>query len=247
MADAAAEGRILRRWCRSAAVAACAAAVPLAGAWARWCDLSRAQRAWSRCAARAVGLDVSVRGEPPPGGVLLAANHVGYLDILALGAVAPGRFLAKAEIAGWGLVGALARWGGAVFLQRDRPRDVRAAVDRVAALLAAGERVILFPEAGVSPDARLGPFRPMLFEAAVRSGRPVVPVGLRYREPADPRAWAWIEEPSLARHLWTRVLPARRIRVEVVFGGPIPAGAGADRKILAARARSAVAEILART
>ncbi len=196
--------------------------------------------------ARAVGLEVAVRGQPPPGGVLLAANHVGYLDIPVLASVAPGRFLAKAEIAGWGLLGALARWGGTVFLQRDRPRDVRAAVDRVAGLLAAGERVILFPEAGVSPDARLGSFRPMLFEAAVRSGRPVVPVGLRYREPADPRTWAWIEEPSLARHLWTRVLPARRIRVEVVFGVPIPAGSGLGRKALAGRARDAVAEILAR-
>ncbi len=240
------DGRF-RRWARVPGVAACAAAVPVAGAWARWCDLHAAQRGWSGLTCRILGVDVSARGIVPTGGALLAANHVGYLDIPVLASVAPGRFLAKAEIAGWGLLGALARWGGAVFLRRDRPRDVRAAVDRVADLLAAGERVILFPEAGVSPDARLGSFRPMLFEAAVRSGRPVVPVGLRYRDPADPRVWAWIEEPSLARHLWTRVLPARRIRVDVVFGAPIPAGPGIGRKDLAARARDAVAEILAAT
>ena len=207
---------------------------------------TRALRVWSGIAARAVGLEIEPEGPEPPPAALVAANHVGYLDILALGAVVPGRFVAKAEIAGWPFLGALARWGGTVFLDRERPRDCVPWVDRLARVLESGERVILFPEAGVSPDGRtLGAFRPMLFEASVRSGAPVVPVALRYEHPDDPRVWAWIDEPSLWQHLRARVLPADRIRVRVRCGEPIdPKGVG-DRKALADAAREAVARLLA--
>lgn len=175
----------------------------------------------------------------------MAANHVGYLDILALGVTSPGRFLAKAEVAGWPLLGVLARCGGAVFVERERPR---ASLDAVAALeryQAAGETVVFFPEAGVAPDAlTLGPFRPMVFEACVRTGRPAVPAALRYTQPSDPRVWGWIEEPSLWRHLWNRLLPAGRIEVTVRFGEPLYPEPGTDRKALAARTRTAVLDLL---
>ncbi len=207
---------------------------------------ARALRAWSAIAARAVGLEIEPEGPEPPPAALVAANHVGYLDILALGAVVPGRFVAKAEIAGWPFLGALARWGGTVFLDRERPRDCVPWVDRLARVLEGGERVLLFPEAGVSSDGRtLGAFRPMLFEASMRSGAPVVPVALRYVYPDDPRVWAWIDEPSLWQHLRARVLPADRIRVRVLCGAPIDPRSVGDRKALAEAAREAVARLLA--
>ena len=212
--------------------------------WARCGALERAMGVWSRMTARAVGLEVRARGTPAPAGTLVAANHVGYLDILALGATTPGRFLAKAEIAGWPLLGWLARQGGTVFLERERPRHVREWIDLLVQFLGRGERLILFPEAGVSPDGvSLEPFRPMVFEAAVRAGRPVVPVALCYVEPEDPRVWAWTDEPSLWKHLWHRVLPAGRIVVEVRFGRPLFPDAD-GRKGLARRARDEVARMM---
>ncbi|GAB4257315.1 lysophospholipid acyltransferase family protein [Deferrisoma sp.] len=226
-------------------VAAAALASPAFGLYARVGGWRRAMPAWARCCAAALGLRVERTGpEPPPGG-LVVANHVGYLDILCLGATVPGRFVAKAEIDGWPFFGALARWGGTVFLDRDRPRDCRPWIDELAALLAAGERVILFPEAGVSPDGRtLGPFRPMLFEAARRAGTPVVPVAIAYTDPPDPRVWAWIDEPDLWRHLRTRFLPAGPVRAEVRLAEPLDPAAFPDRKALAEAARRAVAERL---
>lgn len=225
-------------------VAVAAATVPLAflsreGRWA-W-----PMRTWARGVARCVGLRVSARGSLPPPGALVAANHVGYLDVLALGAVAPGRFVAKAEIAGWGGLGFLARRGGTVFAERERPRESLPVIAAVARRLVAGDRVILFPEAGVAGDGTtLGPFRPMVFEAAVRADAPVVPAALRYLRPAEPRVWAWIDEPNLWRHLRTRVLPAPGIEVEVRFGPPLDRDPGDDRKTLAARARDAVRDLL---
>lgn len=230
------------RWI-GAAVAALAS--PAFGLYARIGGWRRAMPAWARFCAAALGLRVERTGpEPPPGG-LVVANHVGYLDILCLGATVPGRFVAKAEIEGWPFFGALARWGGTVFLDRDRPRDCLPWVDQVADLLARGERVILFPEAGVSPDGQtLGPFRPMLFEAAHRAGAPVVPVAIAYTDPPDPRVWAWIDEPDLWRHLRTRFLPAGRVRAEVRVDEPLDPAAFPDRKSLAEAARRAVAERL---
>ncbi len=200
-----------------------------------------ALRAWCRWAARAVGLSLSNRGPEPPPGCLVAANHVGYLDIVALGGSVTGRFVAKSEIAGWPLLGLIARWGGTAFIDRERLRRSRSFLDEVAQMLEEGERILLFPEGGVSPDGvTLRAFHPMLFEACVRTGRPVVPAVLRYVEPADPGAWAWIEEPSLWRHLRSRVLRQRRIAVEVRFGEPLWPAHGEDRKALAERARLAL-------
>jgi 1-acyl-sn-glycerol-3-phosphate acyltransferase len=204
-----------------------------------------AVRLWCAAAGRAVGLHVGVRGAVPPSGCLVAANHVGYLDPLALGSVVPGRFLAKSEVARWPLLGMLSRWGGVQFVQRDRPRAVSVVLDAVARCVAAGERTLVFPEARVSPDGlSVGPFHPMVFEASVRSGCPVVPAALCYTYPRDPRVWGWFDEPSLWHHLWTRVLPAERIEVEVRFGKPLWPEPGADRKLLAASARSSVLELM---
>lgn len=201
---------------------------------------------WSALTAGALGLRVTREGRPPPPGSLVAANHVGYLDILALGLTAPGRFLAKAEVARWPLLGFLARCGGVVFVDRERPRASLAAVRALERHQAAGETVVFFPEAGVAPDATtLGEFRPMVFEACARTGRPAVPAALRYTRPSDPRVWGWIDEPSLWRHLWRRLLPAGRIDVTVRFGEPLYPDPGTGRKELAARARAAVLQLLA--
>jgi len=234
--------RVLRLPGVFAAAVAGFALAPLAAAGGR----NLAVRLWCSLAAWAVGLRVRVRGPLPQGGCLVVANHVGYLDPLALGSAAPGRFLAKSEVAGWPLLGRLSRWGGMQFVKRDSPRAVSAVLETLVSRLRRGERALLFPEARVSPDAlTLGPFHPMVFEACVRSGRPVIPAALCYLRPPAPRVWGWFDEPSLWRHLWTRVLPAGGVEVEVRFGEPLLPQAGAGRKELAARAREAVLSLLA--
>jgi 1-acyl-sn-glycerol-3-phosphate acyltransferase len=195
--------------------------------------------------AAALGLRVTRTGRLPPPGSLVVANHVGYLDILALGSAVTGRFVAKSEIAGWPGLGLIARSLGTLFIERERPRSVRTAVDRLERDLAQGERILLFPEGGVNPAGRgVLPFRAMLFEASLRTGAACVPVALRYTAPGDPRVWAWIEEPNLLRHLWRRVLPAGEIRVEVRFGEPLAPRPGEDRRELAERARREVLRLL---
>lgn len=232
-----------------------AARIPLLAlvlVWAVPCSLlalagfrRAAMNAWCAAAARAVGLRVHRAGAAPEAGCLVVANHVGYLDILALGTAAPGGFLAMAEIARWPLLGALTRVSGALFVDRSRPRSAVPFLTEMEQRFAAGERILLFPEARVSPDGRtLGPFRPMLFEPCAGAGIPVVPVGIRYTRPDDPRVWAWIDEPNLWRHLWQRVLLRAPVEVEVRIGSMLTPLPGEDRKTLAERARREVSRLL---
>lgn len=204
-----------------------------------------AMRVWCAAAAAAVGLRVRLVGAPPSVGCLVVSNHLGYLDILALGATAPGCFLAMKEIAHWPLLGRLTRLSGAIFVDRGKPRSALPFLRELAQRFASGERVLLFPEAQVSSDGKtLGPFRPMFFQACADCGVLMVPVALRYSGPVDRQTWAWIEEPGLWRHLWMRVLPASRLSVEVRFGAPLRPGNGEDRKALAGRAWREVARLL---
>jgi 1-acyl-sn-glycerol-3-phosphate acyltransferase len=194
----------------------------------------------------AVGVEVDVRGARPllAGPVLLVANHVSWLDVQALGAVAGTRFIAKAEVRNWPVVGALAARLGTLFIRRGHFRDAMRVKNALAKLFVAGERVAVFPEATTTDGTRLGTFHPALFQAAIDAAIPVQPVAIRIREvdgtPAA--AAAFIDDMTFAESL-ARVLARPRLVVELTFGPPIWS-ADQTRRQLATRCRSFVADAL---
>jgi 1-acyl-sn-glycerol-3-phosphate acyltransferase len=160
-------------------------------------------------AARAVflpllrhGLQWTVDGAghiPTRGGVILASNHVSYLDPLTLAFVADRRgrrvrFLAKAELFEARGLGALLRAGHQIPVKRGTA-DASGALGAAVAALASGESVAVFPEGTISQD-----FEPMRGKSgtarlAQQSGAPVVPVGLwgshRILTKGRKPAWRW--------------------------------------------------------
>jgi len=66
---------------------------------------------WSARLLNMLGVDCRVHGRlgVDGGNVLIVANHVSWLDIFVLNAICPVRFVAKAELARWPLVGNLVR------------------------------------------------------------------------------------------------------------------------------------------
>jgi len=211
----------------------------------------RARRLLSARLARsttdALGLRMRVTGAVPTGDDrprLYVANHVSWLDIYALGAWWPARFVAKMETASWPLAGTIARRFDALFIVRGSFRDAARVKARVAAALAAGDSVVVFPEATTTDGTRLERFHPALFQAAIEAGAVVQPVALRYRKPdgSPCPAAAFVGDDTFAASL-CRVLREPAIQVDVHVG-PALSPAGWTRRELAARSQTAVAGAL---
>ncbi|MEU3454460.1 lysophospholipid acyltransferase family protein [Micromonospora sp. NPDC006766] len=204
-----------------------------------------ALRGWARGTLRAVGVRLVVRGRLPRRPALLVANHVSWLDILAVLAVGPARLVAKREVREWPVVGPLAAAGGTVFVDRSRPRDLPTTVGRVTAALRAGHSVAVFPEGttwcGTAVDCRPGRgFRPAAFQAAVDAGAPIVPLRLTYRCAGVPTTLAAFLG---AETLWAslrRVLAAEDLTVSVVIAAALHPVGNADRRVLARAAESVI-------
>jgi len=207
---------------------------------------SRWRHAVERGSARmlaAIGVEVRVRGARPllSGPVLLIANHVSWLDIHALGAVAGTRFVAKTEVRGWPLVGTMAARFGTIFHRRGHRRDALRVKNLLAKLLVTGERIVVFPEGTTTDGGRLERFHAALLQAAIDAAIPVQPVAIRHVEPdgTPSVAAAFVDDMTFADSL-ARILTRPSIVTELVFGPPIWA-ADKTRRELADRCRSFVA------
>lgn len=189
--------------------------------------------------ARAHDLDVRVEGEIPRGRALIVANHVSYLDPIAILPLCPAIPIAKGDVAGWPLIGPIATGLGVVFVERSDPAERIATLRRIHALLARGAPVLNFPEGTTTPGDSVAPFWRGSFGIAQRLEVPVVPVAVRYRDPE----LAWFGEATFLPHYWRTV---RRPRVEVAlrFGPPMHPRTGEPAEAMAARARGIIRHML---
>jgi 1-acyl-sn-glycerol-3-phosphate acyltransferase len=135
-----------------------------------------AARTGHRLALRMVeinGLQISVRGPVPSGPVVLASNHLGYLDPIVIGALLPLAAIAKSELAGWPFLGRVAAHVGTLFIRRGSAHHGALVLRRALRRLAAGVPVLNFPEGTTTDGSRpLLSFRRGLFGIARRPGGP---------------------------------------------------------------------------
>jgi 1-acyl-sn-glycerol-3-phosphate acyltransferase len=197
----------------------------------------------SRLLLRALDIEL-VAPDPPREAGLLIANHISWIDILAIVSVAPAWFVAKQEVRRWPVIGALASRAGTVFLVRERARAVVAANASIVDRLRRGETVVVFPEGTTTDGIGVRPFHAALLEPARMAGRPVHPVAISYHEPGGRRslAAAYCADTSFAASL-VRVARASKIRAHLRFLEPLPT-AGAHRRELARAARDRIEEAL---
>lgn len=174
----------------AAATLVCATgAILTAGLPPRGAGVTFFARLWSRWWLAASCMRVE-RTPPPvlPGAVYLA-NHVSWYDIPALIVSLPGRirFVAKHSLFRIPIFGRALRAGGFVPVDRkDRSRakeSFQAAIDE----LRRGGSLVLFPEGTRSRDGRVHAFQRGGFLLALKSGLPIVPVGVDGTYHALPR------------------------------------------------------------
>jgi len=199
-------------------------------------------RWWSGKMLRILGIEVEAPlGLTDAGPLLIVANHVSWLDILVLHALCPhARFVSKAGVRHWPLIGSLTLAAGTLFIERESKRDALRVVHHMAEALKAGDTLAVFPEGTTADGHALLPFHANLLQAALSAEVPVQPVALRYAdEQASPSAAAaYVGTTTLASSLWS-VVRARGLRVHVRVLPVLPIE-GRDRRALAEAARAAI-------
>ena len=139
--------------------------------------------AWSRCLLAASLLRLKVEREAaidPRGRYIFMANHQSLFDIPVLLATLPGqtRFLAKKSLFripffGWALSAM-----GFIPVDREDRSQARTVFSSAFDRLTDGTSVLIFPEETRSLTGQLLPFQRGGFLLALKSGLPIVPVGL---------------------------------------------------------------------
>ena len=112
---------------------------------------------------------------------LLISNHISWLDIHAINAFKPIRFVAKSEVENWPIFGWMAKQLGTVFIKRGNSRNAAQVVNHMAHILQS-ESICIFPE-GTSTDGKtVLPFKSNLFESAHQAQIDVLPITIQYKE-----------------------------------------------------------------
>jgi 1-acyl-sn-glycerol-3-phosphate acyltransferase len=225
-----------------------------AGLWTILTVFPRLERAdrearvhtWAQAMLQRAGIELSVNGLPVKDGpVLLVANHLSWLDIVVLHASRYCRFVSKADIKHWPLVGTLAGGAGTLYIERESRRDAHRVVHHMADRLMLGEVLAVFPEGTTGDGIKLKPFHANLLQAAISTEAPVQPIALRFVDAETGQtnfAPRYIDDDSIFVSIW-ETLCVRRLRAEVVFGEPQQCN-GRDRRTWAADLQAEIERLL---
>ena len=139
-------------------------------------------RLWAHIYLRIAGIKVSVTGiekvATPP--YIFMCNHQSTLDIFALlsSLRLPFKWIAKKELFSVPFLGWALKSGRNISLDRENPRKGLKAMNEAANKIKDGMNVVIFPEGTWSTDGKLLPFKKGAFSLALRTGVPIIPVGI---------------------------------------------------------------------
>jgi 1-acyl-sn-glycerol-3-phosphate acyltransferase len=199
-------------------------------------------QAWAARMLRILGIELRVYGLPPASGpVMLVANHISWLDILVMHAACYCRFVSKADVKRWPLIGTLATGAGTLYIERESRRDAMRVVHRMAQSLAAGDVLAVFPEGTTSDGTHLLPFHANLLQSAISADAPVQPLALSFVDAASgvpSRSPIYVDDDTLVGSIWRTIAGPPMVAV-LAFGEPQRAQ-GRDRRTWAAQLREHV-------
>ena len=221
----------------------CALVFPWAGDGLR----ERLVRRWSARLLAICNVEVEHgEGAAPLAHAMIVSNHVSWLDIFVIDSLLPCRFVAKAEIRAWPLLGWLVAQAGTVFIARGNRRDLRHTYKGLVQALGQGQRVAFFPEGTTASQGQLLPFHANLFEAAIEAGAALQPYALAYLDANGDwhPAVEFVGDTTVGETI-LRILGGPPVRARLHCLAPL-ATQGAHRRELAVAAQDAIAAALNR-
>jgi len=179
--------------------------------------------------------------------MFLLANHVSWIDILALAGATGAAFVAKDDIARWPMIGWLAAQNNTLFVARERRGALAGQIAALRAAMLGHQPVALFPEGTTSDGSGLLTFKPTLLAVLLPPPRAVMiqPVHIDYGAATADIAWHG-DEPAGANAM--RILGRKGpLPVTLRFLEPFDPVQCADRKVIAAMARARIAQSIAQS
>jgi lyso-ornithine lipid O-acyltransferase len=190
---------------------------------------------------------------------LILSNHVSWLDICVISALAPVVFVSKSEVSRWPVFGWLAKLQRTIFIDREARQRTGDATREIGSRLKGGDAVVLYAEGTSSDGVHILPFRSALIGAvhqALATSRTdaavtVQPISLAYVGfgglpigRALRHRVAWVGDAELIPHL-IGVLSSGAVDVTVSWGDAVAIKTGVDRKQIARDAERSVRRMTA--
>ena len=201
--------------------------------------------AWASALLAKLAIKLVVNGKPPAAGpILLVSNHISWLDILVIHAAGHCRFVSKADIKHWPVLGTLTTAGGTLYIERESRRDAMRVVHHMCEALTDGDIVAVFPEGTTGNGIALLPFHANLLQAAIVTNTTVQPVALSFIDSATgqtSQAASFVGDETLVGSLWN-TLKSCNLAAVATYGVPQLAS-GRDRRTWAADLRTEIASL----
>jgi len=192
----------------------------------RWKIISRLNRNYTLLLRLILNIRVTVTGDEGQlerGGYVIIANHVGYVDGIALGSIFPILFVSKREVKSWPIVGQWNVLCGTIFINRQRKVQIASLIRQMTRKLKQEANLLLFPEGTSTNGEEMLPFQTVPFAAPLRNRSIIVPVTVTYKTIDDqPVTTAnrdsvyWYGDMEFVTHFWN-LLALRGIEVLVTI------------------------------
>ena len=201
----------------------------------------RLKQRWSRGILETLSIRIEAEQISAPAGCLIVANHVSWLDIFAINSVRPAAFIAKSEVRRWPFIGWMSARNDTIFLLRGSRGHAAEINKEIDTRLTHGQDVAFFPEGMTTDGQQLRPFHGALFQPAIESDAPILPLAVSYHDSNGERslAPAYAGSTSLLQCFCT-ILASRTLTIRIRAAHPI-AVLGKTRRELADLARNEIA------
>lgn len=186
-------------------------------------------------------LSVKAHGLPEEGS-FIAANHLGYMDILVMASQAPQVFLSRKDVGDWPFIGRFVKMAGTLFIDRSRRSEVSHHEDGFSRAINHKVGMTVYLEGTSTDGSEVLPFKSSLLQPVVKNQWNVIPAYIHYEcEGGDP-AWdvCWWGDMTFGSHL-LKMMTLKSIQATIIFGRS--RSPGHDRKTLAKQLHADVLEL----
>lgn len=208
-------------------------------------------RHWHKACLKIFGVQLSINGSmSKKAPILYVANHVSYIDILALGSLLTGSFVSKAEVRKWPMFGWLSTLQNTVFINR-RSREIKIQLKELSQRVQSAQNLIIFPEGTSTNGKAVKPFKSSLFAICeLHPELSIQSIALKYLDKdglpltdGERDQYAFYSDFPFGAHFWG-MLQGRGLTIEIHFGHLLDSDSRSNRKQLAEQSFIQVSEVI---